>query len=446
MRQYQRDFTPDEFRARRQKLCEALGADGWILLQGAGVQMGVETFRQDNAFYYFSGVEVPHAYLLINAADAQAILFLPHEAQVGREADGEILCAENAEAVGQVTGVDQTLGVEALPGRLVRAGVLYVPFDGGQTRAVSAATLRSWSARTASDPWDGRQTRAARLVETVRRRFPRIDVRDASAAIAELRLVKSPAEIALLRRAGQLTAEGIREAMRSTRPGVMEYQLDAVMRYHYVAGGAAGCGYHAIVAGGANMWYGHYSRNDCELADGDWVLGDCAPDYHGYTSDIGRIWPVNGTYSPDQRALYGFVVEYHKTLLAGIRPGRMLSEINEEAAEVMAGVLADWRFGSPEHEEAARAMFAFRGHLSHCVGMTVHDGGLHHTRPLEPGIVFSVDPQMKVPDEKLYVRAEDTVVVTDDGIENLTSAAPLELDDVEAFMQEDGLLQTFPPV
>ena len=446
MTQYQSDFSPDELAARRRKVCEALGPDAWVLLQGAGGQMGAETFRQDNEFYYFCGVEVPHAYLLINGADERTVLFLPHEAQVGREAEGEILCAENADYVCRVTGVDQTLAVEALAGRLGRVRLLHIPFDGGQSRAVSAATLRSWSARTMSDPWDGRQTRAARLVEIVRKRFPRIEVRDLSPTIYELRLVKSPAEIEVCRRAGKLTAEGIREAMRSTRPGVMEYQLDAVMRYHYVAGGAAGCGYHAIVASGPNVWYGHYSRNDRQLADGDWVLGDCAPDYHCYTSDIGRMWPAGGTYSPDQRALYGFVVEYHKTLLAGIRPGRMLAEINEEAAETMAGVLAGWRFGSPQHEAAARAMFEFRGHLSHCVGMTVHDGGLHHTRPLEPGVVFSVDPQMQVRDEKLYVRAEDTVVVTDDGIENLTRAAPLELDDVEAFMKENGLLQAFPPV
>ena len=111
----------------------------------------------------------------------------------------------------------------------------------------------------------------------------------------------------------------------------------------------------------------------------------------------------------------------------------------------MKGVLADWTFTSPVHEQAARDMFEFRGHLSHCVGMSVHDGGRHGVRPLEPGIVFSVDPQMRVPAEELYIRAEDTVVVTEDGIENLTAEAPLELDDVEAMMTQDGLLQTFPP-
>jgi len=91
-------------------------------------------------------------------------------------------------------------------------------------------------------------------------------------------------------------------------------------------------------------------------------------------------------------------------------------------------------------------MFDFNGHISHCVGMTVHDGGLHYTRPLEPGMVFSVDPQFLLPKEKLYYRVEDTIVVTDDGIENLTAEAPLEINEVEAIMKEKGLLQAFPTI
>jgi Xaa-Pro aminopeptidase len=157
------------------------------------------------------------------------------------------------------------------------------------------------------------------------------------------------------------------------------------------------------------------------------------------------MWPVDGTYSAVQRQLYGFVVAYHKVLLERIRPGRMMADIEAEAAEVMRGVLGRWTFSSPIYEAAARGMFEFRGHLSHCVGMCVHDGGGHWRKPLEPGIVFSVDPQMRVPEERLYIRVEDTVVVTADGIENLTRDTPLELDDVEAAMREPGLLQAFPP-
>ena len=224
----------------------------------------------------------------------------------------------------------------------------------------------------------------------------------------------------------------------------MEYQLDAVMRYHYLAGGARDCGYRAIIAGGENTLYGHYSENSCRLNHGELVLVDCAPDCGCYTSDIGRMWPVNGTYTEVQRGLYGFVVEYHKVLLGAIRPGRMVADIHAEAAAKMGDVLAGWPFASPAHREAARAMFTFGGHISHCVGLTVHDGGLHYSRPLQPGMVFSVDPQLWCREEKLYYRVEDTLVVTADGIENLTAGAPLELADVEATTGQNGLLQAFP--
>jgi len=438
-------FSADEFRARRGKLCGAIGTGAVAIVPGAKGPKGSQCFRQYNDFHYLCGVETPESYLMVHGADETADLFLPHASQVERQTSAEPLSAETGERVCELSGVDRTFGLEQLGDRLGRVSVVYVPFEDGQGRGVNRHHCQSWARKVGSNPWDVRLTRADHFIQTIRSRFPHIEIRNLSPIMDELRLVKSPAEIDLLRRAGLLTAVGTREAIRSTCPGVMEYQLDSVMRYHFLAGGAADRAYHAIVAGGPNAWYGHYSRNDCRLCDGDMVLVDCAPDFHYYASDIGRMWPVNGTYSQWQREVYGFVVEYHKVLLAGIRPGRMLEDIRLEAAETMAGVLSHWTFSSTSHQAGARTMLDFRGHLSHCVGMSVHDGGLHYTRPLEVGIVFSVDPQLRVPDEELYVRVEDTIVVTEDGIENLTRQAPLELDDVESLMREDGLLQTFPP-
>jgi Xaa-Pro aminopeptidase len=225
---------------------------------------------------------------------------------------------------------------------------------------------------------------------------------------------------------------------------VIEYQLDAVMRYHYLVNGARDAGYHAIIAGGGNAWYGHYGANNCPLRDGDLVLVDCAPDYRYYTSDIGRMWPVNGRYSPLQRELYGFMVEYHKVLLRTIRPGVTDAQIQQEAAAEMSTVVERTAFSKGIYEAAARRALAFPYHMSHCVGMAVHDVGHYRGKPLQPGTVFALDPQMWIPEERLYVRLEDTVVVTEEGIENLTADAPIELEDVEALMREPGLLERFP--
>jgi Xaa-Pro aminopeptidase len=438
-------FPAEEFGQRRNKVFDAIGDQAIAVLQGADSSKAMGSFRQYNEFYYLCGIEVPHAYLALNGKSRRSVLFLPRGSQIPKEHDGEVPSADNPGYAKALTGVEDVRGMEDLGPYLQNPGVVYTPFRHGQGFNMTYGSLAQWHAGVVGDPWDGGMHRTARFIDKLTSHYPGIEMRDLTGIIEQLRLTKSDREIALLRRAAQLTALGVREAMRSTKPGVMEFQLDAVMRYHYLAGGARGQGYPAIVAGGENAWHGHYMKNDCPLRDGDWVLCDCAPDYHYYTSDIGRMWPVNGTYSPVQRELYGFVVEYHKVLLAGIRPGRMCKEIQAEAAETMKGVLARWEFSSPVHEAAARRMFDF-GHLSHSVGMCVHDGGGHFSRPLEPGIVFSVDPQMLVPEEKLYIRAEDTVVVTPDGIENLTKDAPLELDDVEKLMREEGLLQAFPPL
>jgi Xaa-Pro aminopeptidase len=441
---YQTDFTSDEFRTRRNKLCEAMEKDSFALLQGAPGPKGSDTFYQYKDFYYLCGIETPRAYLLIEGRDGRTTVFLPHESQVEKQSTKPVACVENAELVCKQSGVDAVLGWEDLGQYLNRAVIVYMPFEDGEIRTVNRHDAKSWAIRQSADPWDSRITRAAQFIETVRRQFPSIRTRNLSPLMDEMRLIKSSAEIGLLRKAGHLTAKGVIEAIRSTHPGAMEYQLDAVMLYHYLAGGAKDRGYHAIIAGGENAFYGHYCENDCQLNDGDIVLVDCAPDYHYYTSDIGRMCPVNGIYSKTQRAIYGFVVEYHKVLLELIRPGRMVADIHKEAAEKMTDVLSKWDFATPVHREAAKAMFDFRGHISHCVGLTVHDGGLHYSRPLKPGMVFSVDPQFRLPEEKLYYRVEDTIVVTEDGIENFTAEAPLELDHVEALMKEEGLLQAFP--
>jgi Xaa-Pro aminopeptidase len=165
---------------------------------------------------------------------------------------------------------------------------------------------------------------------------------------------------------------------------------------------------------------------------------DVAPECNTYTSDIGRMWPVDGSYAPWQRELYGYIVEYHKVLLSKLRPGPTPEAVMDEAAREMQGVWERWPFSKACYREGAGRTLTFRGHLSHPVGMAVHDDGDYRGRPLVPGTVFAVDPQMWIPEEKRYIRVEDTVVVTETGIENLTVGAPLELDEVERLMREEA--------
>ncbi|HEV8292563.1 MAG TPA: M24 family metallopeptidase, partial [Tepidisphaeraceae bacterium] len=237
-----------------------------------------------------------------------------------------------------------------------------------------------------------------------------------------------------MRKAGELSAKAALAAMKTTRAGMFEYQLQAPAEAVYLEAGARGGSYRPIIASGKNIWMMHYWRNNSKLADGDLVLFDYAPDLNNYTSDIGRMWPVNGRFSKEQREVYGFVVEYHKVLLSLIRAGRMAEDMLREGAERMRPKIGGW-FSEQIHREGAMKLLESKRPLSHGVGMTVHEAEKWQERPMEEGLVFAVDPEFVVPELKLYVRCEDTVVVTRDGCENLTDGAPVEIELIEAVMR-----------
>ena len=280
-----------------------IGADDIALVQGAPALATSEFFRQTNDFYYLSGVEVPHSYLLLDGRARTAALYLPHRDAAQERSDGPRLSAEDAaEAVG-LTGIELVQGFEALSLDLQRLVLkrghfrCYTPLSPAeQARAMRDQLLRA-AATAGSDPWESASTREARFVRRLQDRFPMMAIADLSPVLDRLRLVKSEAELHLLRIAGRLSALAVTEAMRCTQPGVMEFELAAVANLCFTAGGARGEGYHAIIGGGTNAWFGHYGRLGSPLQEGDLVLMDYAPDVAYYTSDIGRMWPVNGTYS-----------------------------------------------------------------------------------------------------------------------------------------------------
>lgn len=435
-----------ELAERRGRLLDRLPADALVLVRGARPTAVSRRFRQSNDFWYLSALEAPGAYLLLDARTRQATLYVPHRDPLRERSDGPSIAAEDADEIRAATAVDRVVGIDRLPlelgASLFRAKrPVYTPLAPAETEAVSRDSALAAAAWSASDPFDDSPVVEGALAVAVAARFPQAEVRDLSPFLDGARLIKSAHELELMRRAARICGEAVIEAIRSTEPGVREYELEAVADFVYRQHGARGSSYAAIVAGGANAWHGHYSANAAELVDGDLVLMDYAPDYAYYTSDIGRMWPVNGRYSEWQRELYGFVLAYHGELLARIRPGATPDEILAEAAAAMRARVDELGVSSPQHRSAFEDAFAFAGHLSHPVGMAVHDVGDYRGRPLEPGLVFSVDPMIWVPDERLYVRVEDTVAVTEDGVENLTGFVPLALDDVEALMREPGLLQ-----
>ena len=453
---HQTDFPAEEFRARHAAIFERIGSKAAALVAGAVPAGGFLFPRQSNDFYYLCGVETPSSYLFLDGRSRKVTLFLPPRNARLEAAEGKVLSADDVDLAKEFTGADDVQSTELLRGDWLAAvpggppEALFTPFAPAEQAAEQRYELNARNAAIAADPWDGRIPREGRLVELLRARYSKGRVEDLTPILDALRAKKSPREIALIRRASQLAGRGLLEAMRSTRPGVKEYELDAAARYVFLVNGARLEAYRSITASGTpNIWNMHYFRNDAALKAGDLVLMDYAPDYRYYTSDIARIWPVSGKFSPAQRELLGFVLEYRNAILSRIRPGVLAKAIQEEAKTAMEPVFARWKFSKPVYERAARKLVETGGGVfSHPVGMAVHDDGPYVDAPLAPGVVFSVDPQLRVPEENIYLRYEDVVVVTETGVENFTAFLPTELAALEKSVggaNVKGIVQQFPP-
>lgn len=451
---YQTDFPPEEFQARWARVFDKMGSQAVLVMQGVARTPGFIMPRQTNEFYYLCGVETPHSYLLLDGRNRKVMLYMPPRNQRIESAEGKVLSADDAPEVKRLTGVDEVLSTEAMRddwlGNL-RGGVprtIYTLLTPAEGNSQARYELSSADSAIVNDYWDGRASRELNFAQLLRARYPRATIADITPILDEMRSVKSAREIAVIRRASQIAGEGLLEAMRSSRPGVAEYELDAAARYIFLVNGARPEGYRSITAAGTqNIVNMHYYRNMSKLDDGQMVLMDYAPEYHYYTSDVGRMWPVNGKFSPCKRELLQFVLEYRNAVMTRIRPGVTARHIMDEAKTAMEPVLARTKFSKPEYEQAARILVDRGGGVfSHPVGMAVHDDGGYDGGPLKPGHVFSIDPAIRVPAENLYLRYEDVVVVTANGYENFTSFLPDRLDDIEnAVKLGGGIVQKFPP-
>jgi Xaa-Pro aminopeptidase len=449
--QYQTDFTAEDFQQRREAVYDAIGSNITII-QGAEDVEGSIAFRQSNTFYYLSGLEVASAYMLLDGKYRTTTLYLPHRDSERERGVGPMISYEDKKLVRQNSGVETVRPVEKMGTDLSSylwqspAPALYTPLSPDEKHRQSRDGILKGFGRRVADPWDGRPSRTGHFIHLLNTRYPQFEIRDLSGTLDAMRTIKDEKEIDLIRKASQLAGLGIMEAVRSTEPGVMEYQLEAAATFVFKNNGARGLSYNAIVGGGRNAWFGHYSANSDSLEDGDLVLMDLAPDYHYYTSDVTRMWPVNGKYTKDQRDLYGFVVEYHKAFMRHIRPGVTADQILDEAAADMREVLENTSYSKKIYRKACEDALEFRKHIQHMVGMSVHDVGSNKGMPLEAGMVFALDPMIWVVEEKQYIRMEDVVVVTEDGVENLSANLPIEMDDLERLWQEEGIVQKRPAV
>lgn len=433
-------FDWTEYAARRGRLMDKIG-DGVAIILGATTPAGDREFRQGHDFVYLTGVEVPDAYLIIDGLRRESLLFFT----IGeKEAEGEGIPLDLVRNPREITGVDRVLPAEQfgtfLAGLSQRSRIFYTMFRPEELGAENSNEKLNVLQRTMMlNPWDGRLTRELQFVKTLRGRFPQVDVRDCSALVWDLRKVKTPAEIEILRQAARIGVNAHNELIRSTRPGVTEKALEAVFEFVCRLEGAVDMAYPPILMSGKNHAFGHYHKYDRTLKDGDFIILDAGPDFADYHVDISTTFPASGVFTPRQKELYEAALAVRDVCLANYRAGVTFKQVG---AEVEAMLTAR---GMERFAKDFRGIVRYGGY-NHMIGLATHDVTGTFAGPEEvlvPGFVFACDIQLFRLEEEVGIRIEDTIAITETGCENLSIGVPRTVAEIEALQRSDGLLQLY---
>lgn len=411
---------------RRTALAELLEHEGVLVLRGLHETRDYTRFHQDKTFWYLTGIESPDAALAIDLETGREVLFLPPFNANYEIWNGERWDADD-EWVTPLTGIGEVRSVrdmEAVLGEMIDEGervwISYHPWvalSGGYDRALPADNAQ------ARDPLDGRANREKQLKLRLEELYS-ASVKNCARKIIELRMVKTDEELDALRRASTAGALAMSEAIRSTRVGLGEWEIDSLMAWVQRRNGAAGSAYHPIIGSGANSLTLHYQANNRRMLDGDILLVDYGPEIDHFVTDITRTWPVNGKFTERQAELYDAVLAAQLAGIAAAKPGATIGDVNRAANSLL--------------EERGFGQLILHG-VCHWVGMEVHDpGSMRHE--LAAGMVFTVEPGLYEQSTGIGIRIEDVVVITEDGCEVITAGVPKSREEMESLVAEAGIL------
>lgn len=430
-------FDPAIFAARRDAYMEALGPGAVAVVRSLPERLrngdSYHRFRQHSDLVYLTGFLEPDTTLILRPgaeADRVVMFVRPRDPEL-ETWDGRRAGLEGAK---QDFGADAAFASADLPARLweliANTDELHysLGLDPDMDHLIGAALVK------------------LRKLEKRGKRPPRAVV-DPRAALHELRLHKRPEELAALRKAAAISSDAHALAMGLGRPGIFEHEIEALINYTFRQRGGAGPGYSTIVGAGENATILHYTANRCAIADGDLVLVDAGCEYDHYTADITRTWPASGRFTPAQRQVYDAVLATQKSAIALLKPGITIDDIHHHCVKHLTESMLSLGLLSGTAAERITDQTYRKYYMhgtSHWLGLDVHDVGAYtregKPRPLEPGMVITVEPGLYIalddttapaPLRGIGVRIEDDVVITADGHEVLTAACPKEVDDLE---------------
>jgi Xaa-Pro aminopeptidase len=379
-------------------------------------------FMQEENFYYFTGHNEEGAALLLVPESAQQkgwsgareILYLPPRDLAEERWNGPRLGPDDP-GIQEKTGFARVETMAKLRDALVALAKnypeIYTELPG---------------------PHDEGYPHAANWSKWVKDQVPQASLKDVSSAVGTLRAIKSPGELALMQKAIEPSIDAHFEAMKMMRPGLYEYQVAARMVEIHAYAGCETEAYSPIVGAGFNSTVLHYNKLDRRIEDGDIVLLDVAGQYSGYASDITRTIPANGKFTPRQREIYEIVLGAQNAAMEALKPGMTLGGQGPTSLQKIAMDYID----SHGKDKEGRSLGRYYIHgLSHHVGLDVHDPS-GPARPLEPGMVITIEPGIYIPEENLGVRIEDDVLITPTGYKQLTARLPRSPDEIEKIMAE----------
>jgi len=408
---------PQEFARRRDELAKQLKT-GYFVLFARMVLPESNHYREDNDFFYFTGLSDPGAVLVMDVAANKTIIFEPAQNERVKRVYGANLLSMSPEqqeklgykAVMPVTSLDDILAFMLGKDTDLWLRLTYPDKADGARFEVGRDYATDYQA-SYGNPLPGDRAAIKKLAE----RYPAAHQKDATPFIDGLRNIKTPQEIAVLRRNGNLSAEGIKDGITHAHAPMFEYQIEARADYVFRNGGATGWAYPAIVSSGENINTWHYFNDRRQIQPNELVVFDFAADLDHMAMDITRTFNIGGKFTPEQAKWYAVDLECQKAVIAMLKPGNTYEQASDAGKAIF------------EKNGEGKQWLGFPGHF---VGLATHDV-LLPKGPINAGQVVTVEPIVEFPDKHMHFRVEDTVLVTDSGPEILSGAVPKELADVE---------------
>lgn len=385
----------------------------------------IYTFQQNSDLYWLSGIQQEDSMVILFPDNPdpkfREVLVLVRPNELKEKWDGKRLRREEATAI---SGIQTIVWLDGIDGVLQPwihlADFIYLDTNENDRKASLV------------------RTRDYRFVDEMKSRYPLHQYERAAKIMKELRAVKSMEEIAVVNKAIEITAKTFDRVMKFVRPGVMEYEIEAEIVHSFISQRADGQAYNSIIASGDNARILHYVANNQPCQDGDLLLMDFGALYGGYAADLTRTIPVNGKFTARQKEVYNACLHLHNYAKSLLKPGISIVDYTEKVGDeataqfIKIGLLTDSDFKNEDGENRAYKKYLYHG-ISHHLGIDVHDLGTR-TDAIQPGMLFTVEPGIYIEEERMGIRIENNIWITENGNVDLFEGIPITVEEIEAAM------------